>query len=106
MAEPVKLGPFPGWVMLMLCPSTVRWAVRGATVLFSVNVKHTMPSAMPVMVSQGWSLVGANGGSRFSAIGSTAGNTSPPTATGSVLGVGSTKARGSSLIALLPVSEI
>ena len=75
------------------------WAVRSESV--AVKVKLTTPLVAPVMVSHGWSLVGANGASRFSVAGSTGGKVSLPAAQLSALGVGSTKAWGSSLMALL-----
>ena len=72
----------------------------------AVKEKLTTPLVMPVMVSHDWSLVGANGGSRFAVAGNTTGKASLPAAEPSNLGVGSTKAYGSSLIALRPVSAM
>ena len=66
--------------------------------------KLTMPLATPVMVNQGWSLVGAKGASKLAVVGRTDGKASLPAAMPSDLGVGSTKAYGISRIALRALS--
>ena len=53
------------WVMGMVWPRRVMLAVRGAVVVLAVKLKLTTPLVTPVMVSHGWSLVGANGPARF-----------------------------------------
>ena len=77
----------------------LKGAVRLVDPVLAVKEKLTTPLVMPLMVSHGWSLVGANGASRFSVAGNTTGKASLPAASPSNLALGSTKARGTSLIA-------
>ena len=86
-------------------PRRLKWLLRAGPGL-AQKLKLTTPLVTPLMVSQDWSLVGAKGASRLAVGGSTTGNASVPESGPSSLAVGSTKARGSSLMALLPVSAM
>ena len=74
--------------------------------VLAVKAKLTTPLVTPVMVNHDESLAGANGPVKLAVAGNTTGNVSLPADAVSALAVGSTKAWGSSLIALLPVSAI
>ena len=86
----------------MVWPSKVMFAVR--FVVVAEKAKLTTPLALPVMVSHGESLTGANGPVKLAEAGKTTGKVSLPANGVSDLAVGSTKVWGSSLIALLIVS--
>src|SRR5665213_247228 len=107
ICKPVKVGgvPITPWIMGMVWPSKLIFAVRAGPVL-AVKEKLTMPLVTESIVSHDCELTGANGGGKFCVAGITAGNASLPADILSSLGVGSTKAWGSSLIALWPESAM
>src|ERR1700690_751377 len=57
----------------MVWPSKVMFAVRVELSVLALKLKLTTPLVTPLMVNQGWSLVGANGGSRFTGVGGATG---------------------------------
>src|SRR5580658_7235094 len=79
--RPVKIGGVPmiPCVMGIAWPSTVMVAVR-LEPLLAVKEKLITPSATPPIVSHAWSLAGANGASKFTVAGNTAGRKSVPAA--------------------------
>ena len=93
-------------VTAMLWPSKVMLALRLEPEVLAGKEKLTTPLVIPVIVSHDWLLTGANGASRLSVAGRTTGKESLPAAPPSNLGVGSTKARGSSSISSLKVSAM
>src|ERR1700690_727421 len=91
------------WMTGMVLPSKVILAVRMDSEVLAVKAKLTTPLVMPVMVSHGESLTGANGPVKFAVAGKTTGSVSLPANGDSDLAVESTKAWGSSKIVLVPV---
>lgn len=83
------------WVTEINSPSTLMLAVRTGLVQV-VKEKATTPLVTPLIVSQGWLLVGEKGDVRYSVDGSTGGRTSLPANRPSFFGVGSMNARGNS----------
>jgi hypothetical protein len=105
IVRPVRVGGVTGAALCvtgMVWPSKVILAVRLVVRGLAVKAKLTTPLMLPVMVSQSESLTGVNGPVKLAVAGNTRGNASLPAAAVSAFAVGSTKAWGSSLIALLP----
>src|SRR4051794_4412286 len=76
----------PDWETVTCFPRTVRWAVLWEPAL-PEKEKETTPLTTLLMVSQGWSLVGANTPVRFSVVGRMGTNWSLPAAAPSLIGV-------------------
>src|SRR5580658_4662061 len=81
----------PPCITAMAWPNKLMEATRLGPLL-AEKEKLSTPLVMPFMVSHVWSVLGLNGGRRFSAGGNTIGNASAPAATPSNFGVESTNA--------------